>query len=225
MINARALGSFTVTTPAIYYLIANAPEPVGDHGHGHDEGDHGEDKHGEKEESGDLAGASAEGTEETTEEQDGENADGPNESSEGTQENLENEGSKSEGDETSDGKSEDSGESLGHDTPDTEEDEEPKDTAREVDSSSEVEGVQFKGPTRHGEVGDTRKHIPDAKGGAKKRIESDYGMRQGVKEDGEPKPDGTPGVDPVRLSCVYALQPALLMDVSRQQRPRLPVPS
>ena len=52
-----------------------------------------------------------------------------------------------------------------------------------MDSGSKVEGVQFKGATREGGKGDTRKHIPDAKGGAKKRIESDQGNRQGVISD------------------------------------------
>lgn len=221
IINPRALGSFTVTAPAIYYLIANAPEPIGDHGHGHDEGEHGEDEHEEKEASEDSADGSADGTEEATQEKGGEDGDETNESMEGNEEKSGDEDSKLEGDETSNGESEGNEEPSEHDTPVTSEDEEPKDTARVVDSGSEVEGVQFKGATRHGEVGDTRKHIPDSKGGAKKRIESDYGMKQGVKEDEEPKPDATPGVDPVRLLCVFALQPPLLMHVSRQQHPRL----
>ena len=51
-----------------------------------------------------------------------------------------------------------------------------------------MEGVQFKGATKDGAAGDTRKHIPDAKGGNKKRIESDYGVRQGAADD-EPMRD------------------------------------
>ena len=38
----------TVTVPAIYYLIANAPEPIGDHGHGHEHGEHTEGELEEK---------------------------------------------------------------------------------------------------------------------------------------------------------------------------------
>jgi len=59
-----------------------------------------------------------------------------------------------------------------------------------------VEGVQFKGATKAGdesnEQTDTRKHIPDPKGYNKLRIESDYGMRQGVsdEEDGTRDEDG-----------------------------------
>lgn len=55
---------------------------------------------------------------------------------------------------------------------------------QEKDGGEDVEGVQFKGPTKKGaEELDTRKSIPDAKGGNKKRIESNYGIRQGDTED------------------------------------------
>ena len=60
-----------------------------------------------------------------------------------------------------------------------------------VDSGEDVEGVQFKGPSNAGpnkQQSDTRKHVPDAKGGAKKRIDSHYGQRQGVAEDSEQDP-------------------------------------
>ncbi|KAK3166731.1 hypothetical protein OEA41_009856 [Lepraria neglecta] len=65
--------------------------------------------------------------------------------------------------------------------------------AKEVDSGKNVEGVQFKGATSGGtkdnnEQGDTRKHIPDAKGGNKKRIESDYAKRQGEAQKPEEDP-------------------------------------
>ncbi|KAL8944692.1 MAG: hypothetical protein Q9216_000260 [Gyalolechia sp. 2 TL-2023] len=76
---------------------------------------------------------------------------------------------------------------AGQGTSDTPGDDDPKAGAHEVDSGGNVEGVRFKGPTaggtKEGEQGDTRKHIPDAKGGAKKRIESDYGKAQGVAQD------------------------------------------
>ena len=74
-----------------------------------------------------------------------------------------------------------------NETPDTSDDEESQNTAHVTDSGENVEGVQFKGATSgasmEGETGDTRKHIPDAKGGNKKRIESDYGKTQGVAAD------------------------------------------
>ena len=197
MIDFRAIGSFTVTAPAIYYLIANAPEPIGDHDHEHIGGEHKDGEHEEEGGSEESADASADGSGETTGEESAENADEAGGSSEGSEAKSEDEGSKSQNDNASEGASEDSGESSEQDTPDASVDEESKDTAKVVDSGSEVEGVQFKGATRHGEVGDTRKHIPDSKGGAKKRIESDYGKRQGEKEDEEPNPDGTPAVDPV----------------------------
>ncbi len=53
----------------------------------------------------------------------------------------------------------------------------------ETESGGDVEGVQFKGATKDGAKGDTRKHLPDSKGGTKKRIESDYGVRQGTSDE------------------------------------------
>ncbi|KAJ9637740.1 hypothetical protein H2201_004175 [Coniosporium apollinis] len=61
------------------------------------------------------------------------------------------------------------------------------------DNKGEPSGVQFKGRSNQGDaegrVEDVRKHVPDAKGGAKKRIESTYGNKLGaaspVREDRE----------------------------------------
>lgn len=82
-------------------------------------------------------------------------------------------------------------------TPDTSDNEESENVAHEKGRGGDnVEGVQFKGSTRAGdeknEAGDTRKHIPDAKGYNKLRIESDYGKPQGVsnEEDGTRHEDG-----------------------------------
>jgi len=75
-------------------------------------------------------------------------------------------------DESEDDKSEDSGseeEGKEADTPDTSDDE-----GETVTKSSE-----------EGETDETRKHIPDAKGGAKKRIEGAEGKAQGVGEEEE----------------------------------------
>ena len=55
----------------------------------------------------------------------------------------------------------------------------PDDEERVTESGNNVEGVRFKGATTSGPQGDTRKHVPDSKGGAKKRIESDYGNKLG----------------------------------------------
>lgn len=132
-------------------------------------------------------------SEEASEEQAGEDS-GETEGTSGSTDDQSQDGDESEV------ASKEDDDSSQEDTPDTSEDEEPQDTAREVDSGGKVEGVQFKGATKHGEVGDTRKHIPDAKGGAKKRIESDYGMKQGVKEDDDPNPEKTPAIDPVSSS-------------------------
>ena len=74
--------------------------------------------------------------------------------------------------------------------------------AHETESGSHVEGVQFKGATKAGDEdggqGDTRKHIPDAKGGSKKRIESHYGGKEA--EATEDQQDPSKG-DMVCFSC------------------------
>ena len=64
------------------------------------------------------------------------------------------------------------------------------DSKTQVDSGNEVEGVQFKGATTGPEKGqtDNRFKIPDAKGGNKKRIVSDYGQRQGQAANPEEDP-------------------------------------
>ncbi|KAI4258600.1 MAG: hypothetical protein LQ352_001135 [Teloschistes flavicans] len=81
-------------------------------------------------------------------------------------------------------------EDAGQGTPDTSSDEDPKAGSYELDSGNNVEGVRFKGATsggtRDGEQGDTRKHIPDAKGGAKHRIESHYGKELGSLKEEDP---------------------------------------
>lgn len=138
------------------------PEKHGHGGHGgHDE--HGEEGEGE----GDAEGGPSE---------DGEGGEG----------------------EPSEGKSDDSGsdssgsDDTGKDTPDTSDDEDPENTTHEKEGGQDVEGVQFKGATsggtRDGEQGDTRKHIPDAKGFNKKRIESDYGGKEGEAQNPEQDP-------------------------------------
>ena len=165
----RATAATVVTLPSLWYLMQpqierfNRPKGSGHGGHGHDE--HGEEPEGgeeteahEGEDSGEKGGY--------------EGAEGQDESKEG-------------GDESE--QSDDSGSEEGeNDTPDTSGDEE-----KVVDSGENVEGVQFKGSSNAGpnkQQSDTRKHIPDAKGGAKKRIESHYGQRQGVAGDSEQDP-------------------------------------
>ena len=156
------------------------------HDHGHDHGAEGHGKHEEHEETsedGDSAEASSEG-------KDGEQ-DSESKSEEAHDDAIPEEDGK--GDQKDGGDSERSEESDGgddkqQDTPDTSDDESSKTEAHETGPGRDVEGVQFKGATKGGATGDTRKSIPDAKGGNKKRIESDAGMRQGVSDD-EPTRD------------------------------------
>ena len=181
---SRAITSAAVTIPAAVYLLQSSPETG--HGHGHEDEGHGEEDGGEHNEGESEAGAT--GTtipdlrKSTSEDGEGEGGEAGEDGDEDANE--------SESEEKPDGRSDGSG-SEGEpqvNTPDTSDDEQDKNVAHETDSGGNVEGVQFKGATSGGtrerEQGDTRKHIPDAKGGNKKRIESDYGNRQGVvKED------------------------------------------
>ncbi|KAL8960447.1 MAG: hypothetical protein Q9193_002847 [Seirophora villosa] len=182
----RAIGSAVVTIPSVAYLLQ--PSPKSDHGHGHEEGDHGEN-------GGDHEG----------EEQTGEGKDSQSDQLEGEA------GDDSKEEEGSDATSNDNDASSGSDeqprpdhsvndagqgTPESPLDEYPKGGGYEVESGGNVEGVRFKGATSGGtkegeggrqEQGDVRKHIPDAKGGAKKRIDSDYAKPLGkpAEEDDE----------------------------------------
>lgn len=113
----------------------------------------------------------------------------------------------------SDSEDSDSGEGEHQDTPDTSDDESSIDKEHRTGPGGNVEGVQFKGATKDGQMGDVRKHIPDAKGGNKKRIESDAGIRQGVA-DNEPMRDAEGShKDKVRtvltISMVLALRSIL----------------
>ena len=133
------------------------------HGHGgHDE----HEAHGEEDEGGEEGG-----------------------SSDGGESGEEKSGDQDEA-EKDEGTSDDSGsEGKDEDTPDTSDDEGPDNTMHEKEGGHDVEGVQFKGATsggtREGEQGDTRKHIPDAKGFNKKRIESHYGGKEGEATEPE----------------------------------------
>ena len=170
---SRIIGSLTFTIPSVAYLIQPQFKKGSEdaHGHGHHNPD---DKGGpvHDTEPGDLVPNLRKS----------ESDDGDDEQDEASNEDA--------GDKTEESSDEPSSQSEGGQetgTPDTSDDEESQDTAHETDSGENVEGVQFKGATsggsREGEQGDTRKHIPDAKGGSKKRIESDYGRPQGIAGD------------------------------------------
>ena len=155
-----------------------------DDGHGHG---HGEEGHGhESEDKGDSAEEAESGglVPDLHKKESGEEGEG-----ESSQDQEEGKSEEASDDASSDGDGE-----KQEETPDTSDDEQPQDTAHETDSGKNVEGVQFKGPTsggtEEGEQGDTRKHIPDAKGGNKKRIESHYGNRLGAADDDESKNAG-----------------------------------
>lgn len=172
-----------MTVPACWYLAQPQIERIrnggkGHGGHGHEGGGH--DEHVEESEGGENGGE--EGGEKGGEE--GGEEDGSAQEQDSGQDAESEEGSKEgkDGDE-----SENSGSEGGkQDTPDTSDDEGSENVAHEKEGGSNVEGVQFKGATsggsKEGEQGDTRKHIPDAKGFNKKRIESDYAIKSGESQ-------------------------------------------
>lgn len=114
---------------------------------------------------------------------------------EGGEDNEEEEESKDEGEKAA----EDSNSKNEADDSDKPEGEEKKDdgddsltktseSKNQPESGGNVEGVQFKGPTKKGENGapDERKVEDDSKGGKKKRIDSGYGKNLGEGETRRP---------------------------------------
>lgn len=156
----RAIASLAVTLPSVYYLLQPQIERA-QHPEKHGHGGHGgHDEHDEQGEEG-------EGNKEGGSSEEGEGGEG----------------------EPSEGKSDDSGsDDTGKDTPDTSGDEGAENTAHETEGGQDVEGVRFKGASSGG-TGDTRKSFPDAKGFKKKRIESDYGGKQGEAQNPEQDPN------------------------------------
>lgn len=174
----RAVGSLVVTVPSVWYLAQPQIERLsgkkGSHGgHGHEGEEHGEhEEHVGNSESGEEGGEEKGGDEGGDVENEGgdigEDVKG-HEDPKGDLEEVDSDSSDSEGGQ--------------QDTPNTSDDEGSDNVPHQLEDGQNVKGVRFKGATsggtKEGEQGDTRKHIPDAKGGNKKRIESHYGNKQG----------------------------------------------
>jgi hypothetical protein len=174
------------------YLLQ--PSPDSGHGHGHDADEqHGDESREEHDEEEAQAGESSDKP--ASDSEPGDIIPDLRKSSSQKAEDAGKEGDEEGPEEKAEDQSDDSGieEEDQQDTPDTSDDEQPKNVAHETENGGSVEGVKFKGATsggtRDGEQDDTRKHIPDAKGGNKKRIESHYGKRQGVAGDDNLEPD------------------------------------
>ena len=179
------IGAIAVTVPSCVYLLQPKPNKSHDHGHGDEHEEHEEQEEATKEEEAEP-GSSDDGKSEEVPE----TASDKEESSsgQGTEKS------------DSDGEEQDS-------TPDTSDDEGEINVAHEKEGGGNVEGVQFKGATsggtEEGEQGDTRKHIPDAKGANKKRIESDYGNRQGIDDEAfDREEDGTKSDKVCKITAV-----------------------
>ncbi|KAL8700757.1 MAG: hypothetical protein Q9224_000820 [Gallowayella concinna] len=178
------MGAALVTIPSVGYLI----QPQLNKGQSHGDGEHGE--HGEKERH--EGAVEDEEKSEEDEESERESKVAPDGDAQGDDESGDSPDDENTGSASNDQPRLDhSVQDAGQGSPETSGGEDPKAGAHEVESGSNVEGVRFKGATsggtREGEQGDTRKHIPDAKGFNKKRIESDYGKEQG-QLDGEDSP-------------------------------------
>ena len=173
-----------MTVPSCWYLLQEGPVNPSHHEPGNDESHEdfeaarkGTESDGEEEERGNTEQAGDEGA---GNEDDGGN---PEEGDPATP------GSDNEDAEKSDGSppSGTDGEKQG--SPDPSGNQDPENTAHETEAGNDVEGVRGKGATKDGPAGDTRKHIPDAKGYNKKRIESDYGHSQSPDTSEENEPD------------------------------------
>lgn len=197
-----------VTLPSIYYLMQpqieriQHPEKHGHGGHGGHDGHDEHEEHGEEDEGGEEGGSS-------------EGGESGEEKSEDQGEGNEDE---SKAGETDEGTSDDSSSAGGHkDTSDTSDEESPGNTTHEKEGGSDVGGVQFKGTTsggtREGEQGDTRKHIPDAKGFNKKRIESDYGGKEGEAQKPEQDPSDKDMVSNAQHVAPLKMAISLTLDI------------
>lgn len=169
----RMIGAVVVTVPTCAYLLQPSP----DKGHGHHDPEHEGRGHQDYADAEDDA---------TSEDGDDSGTEGDEKAAE-TQSSDDTSGSEEKEDMSDDSSGEGEEE---QDTPDTSDDEEPQNETHLNDGGGDVEGVQFKGATKHGAVGDTRKSYPDAKGGNKKRIESDYGIKQAEDPEGQTTVDG-----------------------------------
>jgi len=186
------IGSIAVTIPTCAYLL----QPSSD-----SQGHHGADAHHTKEEAGNQN--VSEQSDDVSDDE-GKRDLGP--STRGDVDDESEKGNKGEAQE--EGKGGDEGDDKGEDKAggeggDKDGSGEQQDDAQDGDESGgrpgereketpehkgEPSGVQFKGRTNQGEdnkADDTRKRIPDAKGGNKKRIESSYGNELGKAENPE----------------------------------------
>ena len=189
----RALGAVAVTLPSCYYLWPTAKAEGHGHGHGEGHGEEGGSEHsGEGEEGEDAAGHG------TSDDVHGADTPPPkareaqkaaSPSNRAKDEDSDSESSASDTPEGSDSEEETTDSESDNSMKNTPEASGPNDEERVTESGKDVEGVRFKGATTSGPQGDTRKHVPDSKGGAKKRIESDYGNQLGKMSEDEQKAD------------------------------------
>ncbi|KAI9793097.1 MAG: hypothetical protein M1816_000995 [Peltula sp. TS41687] len=186
-----ALTSVAITAPTCYYLL----QPKSHDEHHHEDHDHG-DKHVEEAHEEEAPGEEEKpGTHEEHKDDDAnEHQEDEQSSGEASDQNAH--------ETTQSGKGGEGGEQISEvskpEPSDVSESQDDGPLARfmgdggemddeEKDDRAHVSDLPLgKGPRRDSPPADTRKHIPDAKGAAKKRIESEYGHRQGAEESDIP---------------------------------------
>ncbi|KAF2083996.1 hypothetical protein K490DRAFT_69256 [Saccharata proteae CBS 121410] len=173
------IGSIAFTVPALWYLLR--PGESSHHGHAEHHEEHHEEKEEEPQEEPQEE-SKEEIKEESKDESKDDSQDEPKSQEKGKISETEG---KEQVNQSGDRKEMEKPQNQG-----TPEGEAPtKDEEHVVDTpehKGSVEGVRFKGSTNQGgddhSAPDTRKHIPDAKGGSKKRIESGYGVPIGADD-------------------------------------------
>ncbi|KAF2233386.1 hypothetical protein EV356DRAFT_503718 [Viridothelium virens] len=186
------LGAAAVTIPGAWYLL----QP-GANGHHGDDHSHAKEEHEEEHEEETEEAPKSEGD---GEEQNGDDGEQQREEEQKDEPKDKPKVSESEGKGVTDLSDSDSDELQNTKVADENDNTSKHEThVLEQDTKGTPEGVRFKGKTSQGdednEMTDVRKHVPDAKGGAKKRIDSGYAISQSVDNPGADGAGG--GTDPM----------------------------
>lgn len=181
-IHRRLLTSIAITVPTCAYLLQ--PKSHEEHHH--------EDHHGHEDEQAEKAhGEEALVEEDRAGHQEGQEDDGTKEQHDDAQGAEEPSGQKAQESTQSDESSERLSEESKPEKSDISESQDDGPLARFMDDGGEMDPKEKedrahasdrplgKGPRRDSPPSDSREHIPDAKGAAKNRIDSEYGHRQG----------------------------------------------
>ena len=187
----RAITSLVIFLPSLWYLAQpqlNKQKHGGGHGHNdhesQEEGEHGSTAQGE----GDEKSEEPESDQQGEEKAEGSEAESQGDDNEG-KDGDSGQGGDDSGAEDSSQDSNDGGEN----TPDTSADEGSDDGSGKSKMRQMGEQVRFKGPTKATEKGEQEHEVvkyPDAKGGNKRRLQSQYGIKLGEASEEDQGGDG-----------------------------------